>query len=201
MQGVQIAEHCHRLFKGSHQIFAAGQVDRSFSAYGRIHLCQQAGGDLEIIQTAEIGRRRESGNISYHAAAQCNQTVGAGDIIFTEEVVDLVQRFAALGGFSVWEHELDRPEAVFFQRLGHNVPVIAVYMVIGNDSGSLCLGLLLQICATLSQQSSPDPNGIRLAGVHGNCFHGIFLPLEPKACSASDVFRRVAGSESVHIFE
>jgi len=78
----QIAEHCHRLFKGSHQIFAAGQVDRSLSAYGRIHLCQQAGGDLEIVQTAEIGRRRESGNISYHAAAKCNNHTFSVHFVF-----------------------------------------------------------------------------------------------------------------------
>ena len=102
----QVTQHRHRLLECAHQVLAAGQVDGCLSAHRRIHLRQQAGGNLEIVQSTEIGRRRKTGDVSHHAAAQGYQAVRPGDVVLAEKVIDLVQRPAALGCLAVGKDKL-----------------------------------------------------------------------------------------------
>ena len=60
-QKIGIADHPVGLIKRAEQILALRQIDRRFSADGRIHAREQRGGNLDQMHAAHVGRRREAG--------------------------------------------------------------------------------------------------------------------------------------------
>ena len=79
--------------------FFPALVNRRFPAHGAVHQRQQGGGHLDIGKAAQIGGRREPGEVAHHAAAQRDDAAAAlypQHREAVEEFRELGERFAAL---------------------------------------------------------------------------------------------------------
>ena len=81
-QRLRVTKHRARLVKCADQIFARRQIHRRFAADRRIHARKKRCRDLHKVNPALIGCRREPCHIADDATAQCDNTIGARDVLF-----------------------------------------------------------------------------------------------------------------------
>ena len=78
---VKIAQHRNWLIKAAHKVFALGNINGCFAADGGIRLRQQGGGNLHIVDAAQIRGSRKARQVTDNAAAQGNDEVGASQLL------------------------------------------------------------------------------------------------------------------------
>ena len=66
---VRVGEDGGRLFEGSDQVFALGQVYADFGPDAGINHCQQAGGALDETDATQIGGGDKTGHVAYNPAS------------------------------------------------------------------------------------------------------------------------------------
>lgn len=76
-------------------------VDPGLSAYGRIYLREQGGGNLDERYAAQIGGGRKTGQVADDSASQCNQRCPALAAVFQQCIKDQIQRFPVFVPFAV----------------------------------------------------------------------------------------------------
>ena len=81
----------HRLMKRAEQVLALRRIDAGLAADGGIHLRQQRGRHLHEIDAAAQDRRRETGEIADHAAAERDDEIVALDLRCDQRLADLFQ--------------------------------------------------------------------------------------------------------------
>ena len=95
-----VGEHQDRLMEGADQIFAVGRIDRGLAADRRIHVGEQRGRHLHIIEAAPHDGRGEAGEIADDAAAERDHQIAALDARGDDRLADLLEDAIAFRGFA-----------------------------------------------------------------------------------------------------
>jgi hypothetical protein len=73
LQGMGVNYYRARLMECAHEIFASRKVDSGLPADACVYLGQKGCRNLNEVDSAQIGRRHESSQVSQHAAANGHQ--------------------------------------------------------------------------------------------------------------------------------
>ena len=130
-----VGQYQDRLVEGADQILAVGGIDRGLAADGRIHIRQQRGRDLHVIEPAPHHRRHEAGEIADHAAAERNRQIAALDARGDDRLADLLEDAIALRGFAGGNDDAARRHAGMAQRRFGRFEMMARDIVVGDDDG------------------------------------------------------------------
>ena len=86
--------------EGADQILAVGGIDRGFAADRRIHIGEQRGRNLHVIDAAPHHRRGETGEIADDAAAERDHEIVALDAHGNDRLADLLEDAIAFRDFA-----------------------------------------------------------------------------------------------------
>ena len=175
-QGVHIRDHPHRLPERPHQIFAFIQVDTGLSADRSVHLRQQGGGNLHKVHATQPGRRRETGHIAGHTAAQRHQQVLSGDRHLRQLGVDFLNHRQAFVLLARLEHEHIGGVSRRFKRAQHPPRKQRKHMRIGHDQRAGAVVDLPRQLSGMIQQAPPHQNVVRAGGLYANGLHKALPP-------------------------
>src|SRR6516164_3975379 len=165
--------------KGADQVLAVRGVDGRLSAYGRIHLGQQGGGDLYEIDAALEDRGGEAGEIADDSAAEGDDQVTALQLQRQKRIAKPFEAGKAFGGFSRRDGDRVRPDAGGLQGLGELRAVHGVHGLVGDHGHPRLRQQWTDAPAGFIEEASADDDLIGASGQGdlGRAGHGLATSL------------------------
>ena len=171
IQGIRVAQHQTWLAERPGEVLPGGEINGCFAAHGGIHGGKQSRGNLNEADASQIACGGEACQIAHHAAAQSDDHVGAGQLIFREKVQEIEENLPVFAFFPGGEYVGNHGETGAFQAFLGNCPVKRIDVALADDADFLRLPQLFRFRAQSGQQPLTDQNIILSGGADGNGVH------------------------------
>ena len=161
LQRFQIDQHGRRLVEGAHQVLSRGGVDPGLAAHRGVHHAQQSGRDVNDVDPAQPGRRREAGNVGGRSPAKADDRIFATDADAPQHLPDEGHHGKILARFGVGKLDPVGVNPVVREPLPDQLRSVCEYGLMQDDH--LVAGA--QQTLDLVQQSVADDAGVRRINV------------------------------------
>jgi len=145
----------------AHQVLPAGQVDRGLAADAAVDHRQQGGGDLDVPDAPQPGRRGKARDIADGAAAERHQGAGAVEPEAGEAIVKAGERLHPLRVLAVWKRVEMGGESSPLQGLEHGLGVRRANRGIGDQKDGLAGAGAAQRRRQQVRKAAPDDDLVR----------------------------------------
>src|SRR5574340_1149945 len=174
LEGVDVGDHRERLVKRADHVLAVTVVDAGLAADGGVHLREQRGGHLEIVDAALVAGSGKAGEAADHAAAERDQHGIAAEMMLQERAEDEVQRAPILVVFAVRQDHVPRLKGR--QAAAQPLQVKRRDVIVGDDAERALLQRADEQLGA-AQQSAVDVQRIAaVAQRDSECAHSLCPP-------------------------
>ena len=119
----RVDDHQPGLVEGADQVLGQGMVDRGLASDGGVDLGEHRGRELDDVDAAHIGRRREAGHVTHGAAAERQHRGGSVQTSRQQLVPTALGDLQGLGALALGDLDRRHREPRRLEARGHGLAV------------------------------------------------------------------------------